>query len=140
MAVTSAVLMPLNSSGGIGVIKILQIFDYQGFIDVKKPSNAEAVFSMFNSNFLDLVPNPLEIDEYDNFEAASEQKEAGLPGLRMLTENSLLAERRCLYNEVMSQNEFSCYLINSSGKHIIHISVYILLKTLLMFLVHCLCQ
>jgi len=44
MAATSAVLMPLNTSGGIVVVKIVQIFDYIGFIDVEKPSNIDSVF------------------------------------------------------------------------------------------------
>lgn len=44
MAVTSAVLMPLNASGGVAVLKIIQVFDYLGFVDVEKPTNADAVF------------------------------------------------------------------------------------------------
>mgnify|MGYP007097713039 FL=1 len=60
--------MPLNTSGGVAVMKIMQVFDYQGFIDIPKPSNADAVFSMFNSNFLSLIPNPFAVDEYDSFD------------------------------------------------------------------------
>ena len=58
--------MPLNSSGGVAVIKIIQIFDYLGFIDVEKPSNVDAVFQMFTSNFLSLIPNPFGVEEYND--------------------------------------------------------------------------
>lgn len=37
MAATTTVLMPLNTSGGVVVVKIIQIFDYLGFVDVEKP-------------------------------------------------------------------------------------------------------
>ena len=40
----------------------------------------------------------------------------------------------------MRDNEFSCYFLNSSGQHIIHGSIYIVFKGLLIFLIHCLCQ
>lgn len=67
--------MPMNSSGGITVIKIVQIFDYLGFIDVNKPQNAEAFLQIFNSNFLGIVPNIFEQekfnDDYDEVVAGS---------------------------------------------------------------------
>ena len=73
MAATSAVLLPLNTSGGVVVIKIIQIFDYLGFVDVEKPSNVDAVFQMFNSNFLSLVPNPFSKEEYnDDYDGESD--------------------------------------------------------------------
>lgn len=40
----------------------------------------------------------------------------------------------------MRDNEFSCYYLNSSGQHIVHGSIYIVLKSLLIFLIHCICQ
>lgn len=43
MAATSAVLMPLSASAGVEIIKIIQVFDYLGFVDVEKPINADAV-------------------------------------------------------------------------------------------------
>lgn len=43
MAVTSGLVMPLNTSGGVGVVKIIQVFDYLGFVDIYRPSNLDAV-------------------------------------------------------------------------------------------------
>lgn len=57
------------------MIKIVQIFDYLGFIDVNKPQNAEAFLQIFNSNFLGIVPNIFEQekfnDDYDEVVAGS---------------------------------------------------------------------
>jgi len=47
------------------MIKIMQIFDQLGFIDISKPDNLEKFLEMFNSNFLDIVPNPFSRDEYE---------------------------------------------------------------------------
>jgi len=38
----------------------------------------------------------------------------------------------------MSDNESSCYFLNSSGQHIIHGFFYIFFKMILIFLLHCL--
>lgn len=138
MAATTAVLMPLNTSGGVVVVKIIQIFDYLGFVDVEKPSNVDAVFEMFNSNFLSLIPNPFGNEDYnDDYEGGSD---AAAPQKRIITDSALIAERKCPANNVMRTNEFSCYFLNSSGQHIIHGSIYIVFKSLLIFLIHCLCQ
>lgn len=40
----------------------------------------------------------------------------------------------------MYDNEFSCYFLNSSGQHIIHGSIYIILKILLILLINTLCH
>jgi len=40
----------------------------------------------------------------------------------------------------MSDNEFSCYFLNSSGQHVIHGFFYIFLKMVLIFLTKCLCK
>jgi len=38
---------------------------------------------------------------------------------------------RCVRNEIMAKNEFSCFFLNSGGQHLIHIAAYLLLKLLL---------
>ena len=118
MAATTAVLLPLNTSGGILVLKIIQVFDYLGFIDVEKPSNVDAVFQMFNSNFLSLVPNPISKEEYnDDYDGVSEASSAETKPTKRLVavESSEVLERKCPQNKIMRDNEFSCYFLNSSG-------------------------
>ena len=138
MTATTAVLMPLNSSGGVAVIKIIQIFDYLGFIDVEKPRNVDAVFQMFNSNFLSLIPNPFGVEDYnDDYDVWSTNS---LPSTRIISDDTLIKDRKCAKNNVMADNEFSCYFLNSSGQHIIHGSIYIFFKCLLIFLIHYLCR
>ena len=66
MAIASGIMMPLNSSGGVGIVKIIQVFDYLGFVDVESPDNLDAVLEMFNSNFLDLIPNFFANKEFDD--------------------------------------------------------------------------
>ena len=36
-------------------------------MDVEKPPNAEAVFQMFNQNFLSIIPNPFSKEDYDQY-------------------------------------------------------------------------
>jgi len=109
-----------------------------GFVDVEKPSNVDAVFEMFNSNFLSLVPNPFGNEDYnDDYEGGGD---APAPQTRIIADSSLIAERKCPPNNVMRTNEFSCYFLNSSGQHIIHGFIYIIFKVLLIFLIHCMCH
>lgn len=121
------------------MIKIIQIFDYQGFINVKKPSNVDSVFQMFNSDFLSLVPNPLSREEYED-DSDDDVGGGSMTEVRRLQESSPSSEQKCPKDQVMRDNEFSCYFLNSSGQHIIHGSIYIILKILLIFLIHCACQ
>lgn len=103
MAATTAVLMPLNTSGGVVVVKIIQIFDYLGFVDVEKPSNVDAVFQMFNSNFLSLIPNPFAKEEYDDdYDGKSDAESKA--GLRLVSEAEEISERKCPKNQVMRDN------------------------------------
>jgi hypothetical protein len=89
MAATTAVLMPLNTSGGIVVVKIIQIFDYLGFVDVEKPSNVDAVFQMFNSNFLSLIPNPFSNDDYnDDYDGKSDTVTLNTPHMRLIADST----------------------------------------------------
>ena len=44
MTATAALLLPLNTSGSVAVVKVIQIFDYLGYIDLEKPTNIDAVF------------------------------------------------------------------------------------------------
>ena len=141
MAATAVILMPLNTSGGVTVIKIIQIFDYLGFVDVEKPSNVDAVFQMFNSNFLSLVPNPFGNEDYnDDFYDNHDVVTPNTPQMRLIADSTFLSERKCSKNQLLSDNEFSCYFLNSSGQHITHGLFYILIKSILIFLIHCLCQ
>lgn len=66
MTGASVAMMTTNTSGGIRVVKIIQIFDYLGFIDIEKPKNLDSILQMFNSNFLDLMPNFFFKEEYDD--------------------------------------------------------------------------
>jgi len=89
MAATTAVLMPLNTSGGVVVVKIIQIFDYLGFVDVEKPSNLDAVFQMFNSNFLSLIPNPFGNDDYnDDYDGKSDTVTLNTPQMRLIADST----------------------------------------------------
>lgn len=89
MAATTAVLMPLNTSGGVVVVKIIQIFDYLGFVDVEKPSNVDAVFQMFNSNFLSLIPNPFGNDDYnDDYDGKSDTVTLNTPQMRLIADST----------------------------------------------------
>ena len=66
LAVTTVVLMPVNISGGLGAIKTMQTINFIGFIDVQKPQNSESFLTMFNSNFLSVIPNPFSKADHDN--------------------------------------------------------------------------
>ena len=92
--------MPLNTSGGISVVKTVQIFDYIGFIDIEKPTNSEAVLEMFNSNFLSLIPN---LFSNQDFEGKDEMAtKAGTQSQQRIMDGTNPVEKfKCEENQVM---------------------------------------
>lgn len=100
LATTTVALMPLNTSGGISVVKTVQIFDYIGFIDIEKPTNSEAVLEMFNSNFLSLIPN---LFSNQDFEGKDEMAtKAGTQSQQRIMDGTNPVEKfKCEENQVM---------------------------------------
>lgn len=96
---------------------------------------------MFNSNFLSLVPNPFGNSDYDDdYDGISNELTPNTPQIRLIADSNLISERKCSNNQMMRNNEFSCYFLNSSGQHIIHGFFYIFFKMVLIFLINCLCK
>jgi hypothetical protein len=90
---------------------------------------------------LSLVPNPFGNSDYDDdYNSNSDAVTPNTPQIRLIADSSLIADRKCSKNLVMSDNESSCYFLNSSGQHLIHGSFYIFFKMVLLFLISCLCK
>jgi hypothetical protein len=99
VAGTAAVQTTLSASAGVDSVKILQVFDYLGFIDVEKPSFVDEIFQMFNSNFLSFVPNPLAKFEYDDKSYQKRGDEIPVDHLlRIISDTDFISERKCPQN------------------------------------------
>ena len=90
---------------------------------------------------MSLVPNPFGNSDYDDdYNSNSDAVTPNTPQIRLIADSSLIADRKCSKNQVMSVSEFSCYFLNSSGQHLIHGFFYIFFKMVLIFLTNCLCK
>jgi hypothetical protein len=124
MSTLAVVSLPTSAGTGIALIKTMQMFDFLTFFNVQHPSNLASFLKVFNDNLLSLTPNP--------FEKGSVEDEGpvSLP-TRILAYES---EEQCRTNNVMRDNEFSCYLLNSAGDIVFHFFLYLILKVLLVVL------
>lgn len=120
----TVIVIPASASVGILLIKVIQMFDYLTFLNVDRPSNLNAFLSIFQSNLLSFLPNPFAIDSYDDTQENDER--------RLLVDISSQSTRhKCITNNIMRDNELSCYFFNSVGDILIHFLAYLVFKLII---------
>jgi hypothetical protein len=133
LGVLTVMSFPGSAHVGLMLIKVIQLFDFLSFINVKQPSNMVAFLEIFNENILNILPNPVAIQEYeDDSDVANENSQE--KGRRILV-SEVSPSVKCSTNTLMRENELSCYFLNSVGDIMIHFLAYCVLKGLLLFMV-----
>jgi hypothetical protein len=123
MGVATVIVMPLASSAGVLLIKAIQMFDYLTFVNIEKPSNLISFLSIFDNNILNLTPNFFEkegLDDEDDPDESSEDSERRI----LLSEESESNDgsQKCQSHALISENDMSCYFLNSVGDLLLHSS------------------
>jgi hypothetical protein len=124
LTVLTIIVVPLSASVGMMILKAIQMFDYLNFINVEIPSNVKTFTALFETNLLNFMPNLFEQKKYD---MASGSKK------RLLIEVGNQT-KTCKVSFLLTENEMSCYMLNSIGDLMLHFLAYFALRMLLSFL------
>lgn len=97
--VSGGLVAYLSPQTALMLIKVVQVFDYMGLINVVSPDNLTKFLQMFTDNMFDLVPNIFEHPEYED-DGAWESDVTQTPGRVRLLEDtqSSIAEKQCRTN------------------------------------------
>lgn len=149
-AVTGAMLL-LSPGSGMGMLKIIQYYEYLRYINVKDiPENFIEFLNLFSQNVFDFAPNPFETDETDpekiseakkleEEKANADKLQNGDSSRRELqsdptSEEMLPNFSYCKMNQHLVEIEQPCFFLNNSGNHLLQILIYFLVKALVRLL------
>ena len=101
------ILLLGSTHAALILVKLFQLLDYFGYLNIELPKNLKIFLSLFESNLFSFVPNIFHSDE---------------------------SQMGCELHEKLHSLDSHCLLLNNVGEYVMQIMVFIGLKIILVFL------